>query len=219
MKLKATLDIWKGCLDRIERDNQFREIKVEFNREELLEFAEEHYQKNYKKRSTWNGRQIRNAFQTAIALGQHKRTRNIKQMSLTPEEALASNKKTWRVIRLRRRNLEKIAATAHDFDRYMKSVHKYPDAEIAKADQLRDDDFSESSEEEEPIVQRLPTGGRKGSGQHKSKKGSGKSIDISSISRSERRAVEKEDETSSNTEMPSQESSSEESDNDDDDND
>lgn len=215
VKLKATLDIWKGCLDRIEKDNQLRDIKIEFDRNELLEFAEEHYRQHHKKRTTWNGRQIRNAFQTAIALGQYERTAKMKKKGLTPDEALASNKKKWRVVELTRKNLETIAETAYDFDKYMKSVHKYPDADLAKAEQLRDDDFSESSEEEEPIVH---TAGRKGAKQHQSKKKAGKSVATSSTSRSSKRAAE-EDDSSSDTEAPAQEAhkSGSEEDSDDDD--
>ncbi|KAI1096481.1 P-loop containing nucleoside triphosphate hydrolase protein [Rostrohypoxylon terebratum] len=157
VKLPTTLAIWRGCLDRIEKDNEFRDISVKFDRDELMEFAEEHYHKYHKKNATWNGRQIRNAFQTAIAMGQYERTRKIKKKQMTEEEALATGKSRWRVIQLTKENLEAIADTAQDFDKYMKAVHRFPDAEIARADQLRDDDFSESSEEEEFIVQKKPT--------------------------------------------------------------
>ncbi|XXG99264.1 hypothetical protein Hte_005601 [Hypoxylon texense] len=204
VKLKATLDIWKGCLDRIERDNQSRDIKVEFDRHELLEFAEEHYQQHHKKRTTWNGRQIRNAFQTAIALGQYERTAKMKKKHLTSDEALASGKDKWRVVKLTRKNLETIAETAYDFDKYMNAVHKYPDADIAKAEQLRYDDFSESSQEEESSVQESRAARRKGVKQHQPKKKAGKSVATSSTSRSIKRAAEEEDESTSNTEAPAQ---------------
>ncbi|KAI1213011.1 uncharacterized protein F4807DRAFT_308284 [Annulohypoxylon truncatum] len=156
VKLPTTLAIWKGCLDRIEKDNEFRDIKIKFDQDELMEFAEEHYHKHHKKNATWNGRQIRNAFQTAIAMGQYERTRKINKKGFTEEEALATGKSKWRTIELTKSNLETIAETAQDFDKYMKSVHKFPDVEIAKADQLRDDDFSESSEEEEYLIQKVP---------------------------------------------------------------
>ncbi|KAI1765476.1 hypothetical protein GGR53DRAFT_529535 [Hypoxylon sp. FL1150] len=202
VKLKATLDIWKGCLDRIERDNHLRDIKVEFDRQELLEFAEEHYQEHHKKHTSWNGRQIRNAFQTAIALGQYERTAKMKKKGLTPDEALASNKKKWRVVELTRKNLDTIAETAYDFDKYMKSVHKDTDAALAKVEQLRDDDFSESSEEEELVVH---TVGRKGPKQHQSKKKAGKSVATSSASRSSKRTMVEEEDSSSDSEAPAQE--------------
>ncbi|KAI1417811.1 hypothetical protein F5Y13DRAFT_62730 [Hypoxylon sp. FL1857] len=206
VRLTATLEIWKGCLDRMERDNEFRDVKIEFDRNELMEFAEEHYQKYHKKNSTWNGRQIRNAFQTAIALGQYERTSKIKRKGFTEEEALASGKKKWRVIQLTRKNLETIAETAQDFDKYMKSVHRFPDVEIAKADQLRDDDFSESSEEEEITFQRLGApkrslGRGEGTMRHASNpRKSGKSVATSSsrvTTRSRHQVVEQRSKNSS----------------------
>lgn len=193
MKLTATLEIWKGCLDRIERDNEYRDLKIEFDRNELMEFAEEHYQKYHKKNATWNGRQIRNAFQTAIALGQYERTSKIKKKGLTEEEALATGKKKWRVIQLTRKNLDTIAETAQDFDKYMKSVHRAPDGEVAKADQLRDDDFSESSEdgesfEEKIIAAKRRSGRRDGSKKRRSSKKKSEKAVASSSARTATRA-------------------------------
>ncbi|KAI2466561.1 hypothetical protein F4781DRAFT_434236 [Annulohypoxylon bovei var. microspora] len=211
VKLPTTLAIWKGCLDRIEKDNEFRDINVEFDRNELMEFAEEHYDKYRKKHSAWNGRQIRNAFQTAIAMGQYERTRKIRKKGLTEEEALATGKSKWRVIQLTRNNLETIAETAQDFDKYMKSVHKFPDVEIAKADQLRDDDFSESSEGEEYVIQKLPvvkqsSGRREGSKKHAlAVKKSGKSVATSSsraAARSSNQATKQKDQSSSDSDLP-----------------
>ncbi|KAI2618685.1 P-loop containing nucleoside triphosphate hydrolase protein [Hypomontagnella submonticulosa] len=193
VKLTATLEIWKGCLDRIERDNEYRDLKIEFDRNELMEFAEEHYQKYHKKNATWNGRQIRNAFQTAIALGQYERTSKIKKKGLTEEEALATGKKKWRVIQLTRKNLDTIAETAQDFDKYMKSVHRAPDGEVAKADQLRDDDFSESSEdgesfEEKIIAAKRRSGRRDGSKKRRSSKKKSEKAVASSSARTATRA-------------------------------
>ncbi|KAK8035089.1 AAA family ATPase y4kL [Apiospora rasikravindrae] len=148
VKLKSTLEIWKSTLNRIERDNEQQDIKVEFDRDELLEFAEEHFENHATTDgSTWNGRQIRNAFQTAIALGQYDRVAKIQKRGLTPEEAFLSGKKKWRVVKLTRKNLETLAETARDFDKYLKSVHRLSDGELARAEDLRDDEFSEFEEE------------------------------------------------------------------------
>ncbi|KAK8058634.1 hypothetical protein PG994_009082 [Apiospora phragmitis] len=159
VKLKSTLEIWKNMLNRIERDNERQDIKVEFDRDELLEFAEEHFEVHATTdRSTWNGRQIRNAFQTAIALGQYDRVAKIQKRGLTPEEAFLSGKKKWRVVQLTRKNLETLAETARDFDKYLKSVHRRSDGELARAEDLRDDEFSDF--EEEAVGRKRPSGGR-----------------------------------------------------------
>ncbi|KAI1460703.1 P-loop containing nucleoside triphosphate hydrolase protein [Annulohypoxylon moriforme] len=213
VKLPTTLAIWKGCLDRIEKDNEFRDVHVNFDRDELMEFAEEHYHKYHKKNATWNGRQIRNAFQTAIAMGQYERIRKMKKKGFIEEEALATGKDKWRVIQLTKDNLETIAETAQDFDKYMKSVHKFPDVEIAKADQLRDDDFSESSEEEEYVIQKLPvrqrTSRKEGSKKNtSSSKKSGKSVATSSsrtATRSSNQTAKQKDRDSSGSDLPPEE--------------
>lgn len=148
VKLKSTLEIWKSTLKRIERDNERQDIKVEFDQDELLEFAEENFEAHATTDgSTWNGRQIRNAFQTAIALGQYDRVAKIQKRVFTPEEAFLSGKKKWRVVKLTRKNLETLAETARDFDKYLKSVRRLSDGELARADDLRDDDFSELDDE------------------------------------------------------------------------
>ncbi|KAI0014590.1 P-loop containing nucleoside triphosphate hydrolase protein [Xylariomycetidae sp. FL0641] len=151
IRLPQTREIWKGCLDRIQRDNETREIKVEFDRHDLLEFAEEHYNEHRGRHATWNGRQIRNAFQTAIAMGEYERVSKIKRKGLTTEEALAKGKRKYRVVQLTRKNLETIAETAQEFEKYMKSVHRLPDADLAKKEELRDDDFSEPSVDLAPV--------------------------------------------------------------------
>lgn len=220
VKLPTTLSIWKGCLDRIEKDNEFRDISIKFDRDELMEFAEEHYHKYHKKNATWNGRQIRNAFQTAIAMGQYERTRKIKKKQITEEEALATGKSKWREIQLTKENLETIADTAQDFDKYMKAVHRFPDAEIARADQLRDDDFSESSEEEEYSVP------KKSAKQSSSRKdGSKKNVASSkklgkSVAGGSSSKAKQKDKTSSDSDSPAKEaalSDSEQGSSDDDD--
>ncbi|KAI0887431.1 uncharacterized protein GGS22DRAFT_157159 [Annulohypoxylon maeteangense] len=215
VKLPTTLAIWKGCLDRIEKDNEYRDIHIRFDRDELLEFAEGHYHKYHKKNATWNGRQIRNAFQTAIAMGQYERMRKLKKKGITEEEAVATGKSKWRVIQLTKDNLETIAETAQDFDKYMKSVHKYPDVEIAKADQLRDDDFSESSEEEEEeyvIPIRQNTSRKEGSRKNAaSAKKAGKSVATTSsrASQSSKQAMKKKERSSSGSDVPVEGASSE----------
>lgn len=68
INLESTLEIWKRLLQRIERENSLNEVEIKFGENELLTFAKKHYRACVGPDSTWNGRQIRNAFQTAIAL-------------------------------------------------------------------------------------------------------------------------------------------------------
>ena len=138
--LHSTEKIWNNLLDRIQRDNDGAAIKIEFSRELLLEFARDHFNAHKDSQTTWNGRQVRNAFQTAIAMGQYERLGRAKDEGLTPAEAERSGDKKLRTARLTRRNFEKIAKTARDFEDYITSTRGV-DSQVAQASQLRDDDF------------------------------------------------------------------------------
>ncbi|KAK7423036.1 hypothetical protein QQX98_001326 [Neonectria punicea] len=87
IQLRETVDTWQGILNRIERDNKTASIKIKSDRNALLSFAKSHYKKHEKSGTAWNGRQIRNAFQLAIALGHHDRDKNLNAAGLTAEQA------------------------------------------------------------------------------------------------------------------------------------
>lgn len=70
-------------------------------------------------------RQIRNAFQTAVALATYEA-------------------KSGDVPVLDSKNFEKVARTAKQFERYLKGVTLSSDPEYARASRLRDDEFSPS---------------------------------------------------------------------------
>lgn len=134
---QATLEIWRNLLQRIKRDNQKAEVRIRFDEEALLLFAEQHYRKHRHNRTTWNGRQIRNAFQTAIGIGQYERLKKI-------DEAVARGKapdKTTRYIRLSVMSFRTIAETAIDFEKYMTKT-RGDDRENAATQHFRRDDHS-----------------------------------------------------------------------------
>ncbi|KAK3689417.1 hypothetical protein B0T22DRAFT_171761 [Podospora appendiculata] len=138
--LPSTEKIWNNLLNRIAKDNQTADVRIEFNRATLLAYARWHYRKHEASETTWNGRQVRNAFQTAIALGQYDRLNRIKDEGLTPEQALSSGDKSLRTIRLTKRNFASIAKTARDFEDYISAI-RGSDRELAQASNLRNDDF------------------------------------------------------------------------------
>lgn len=137
----STERIWNNILDRIIKDNEHSDVKIKFDRDNLLEFALSHYEKHYEDETTWNARQIRNAFSTAIAMGQFDRFERIRKEGSSPAEAASSGKKSLMTIRLTKRNFAKIAETATDFERYLNAV-RGPDADNALASQQRDDYFA-----------------------------------------------------------------------------
>ncbi|KAF7537883.1 hypothetical protein G7Z17_g12767 [Cylindrodendrum hubeiense] len=142
IKLQTTLEIWEGILNRIDRDNKTDTIKTKYDRNALLSFANRHYKNHEKSNTAWNGRQIRNAFQLAIALGHHERDKKLEAAGLTSEEAAKSGDKKWMTVRLTKDNFRSIARTARDFDDYLHAT-RGDDSELAKHMAIRDDGHSE----------------------------------------------------------------------------
>ncbi|KAK8101151.1 ATPAse AAA+ type core protein [Apiospora kogelbergensis] len=131
VKLKSTLEIWESTMNWIDRDNE---------QNELLDFANAHFEAHAATDgSTWNGRQIRNAFQTAIALGQDDRVAKIRERGSHYRTSFPR----WRVVKLTSKNLETLAETARDFDKCLKSVQRLTDGELARSEDARRDDFSD----------------------------------------------------------------------------
>ncbi|KAL2802438.1 P-loop containing nucleoside triphosphate hydrolase protein [Aspergillus granulosus] len=140
ISLESTRSIWENQLNRISRENADKKVKIIFNKAELFGFADKHYKHHAASGTTWNGRQIRNAFQTAIALGHHDRAAKLRENGMTEEEAEATGKEKYMAIKLTRANFKKIAKTAKDFEDYMVSV-RGSDTVLAQEEALRDDGF------------------------------------------------------------------------------
>lgn len=136
--------MWNNILNRIEHDNETSQVKVVFDRDRLLAFAEQHYLRREKTGTTWNGRQIRNALQTAIALGMSQRMSMLNKKGITPEQAIASGKRRLVEAKLTRTNLTHIAQTARAFEDYMQHL-RGNDSDLARQAEVRDDSFDQSA--------------------------------------------------------------------------
>lgn len=133
----STLEIWSKMLQRIKRDNEKAEMKILFNEKTLMKFAKNHYRSHQRNGTTWNGRQIRNAFQTAIGIGQFERLKKI-------DEAEAQGvppDKSSRYIRLTLASFETVAETTSDFEKYITRT-RGDDRERAAAHEFRHDEHS-----------------------------------------------------------------------------
>jgi len=138
--LDSTKKMWSNIMNRLEQDNKSAEIKIVFDKEALLDYAQRHFDKCAREGVTWNGRQIRNAFQTAIALGHYERLAKIREAGLTPDEAMATGKKKWRTARLTKANFANIAKTAREFEQYIETL-RGSDSVNARESELRYDEF------------------------------------------------------------------------------
>lgn len=111
--------IWKTNLRRLHKLNEDREQNglkaVEFDEKSIIKYAEKHLED-----LKWNGRQIRNAFQTAIALADF-------EASDSTEKAPTMTKK----------HFAKLGKAAAEFDEYLESVHGMDEDKMARRDQER----------------------------------------------------------------------------------
>ena len=101
-----TRKVWEMNLARIRENNK----DIEINDDGILDFAMKHYDKT-EKTGKWNGRQIRNAFQTAIALAEWEAKGNNADGS-TPQP-----------VKLTKSHFKKVAKASRGFNKYLRETH------------------------------------------------------------------------------------------------
>lgn len=127
---EKTVRVWETNIEQVEKSN--RGMTVELNAKELIKFAKSHYDQfdssddeSLGRRGRWNGRQIRNAFQTAIALAVW--------------DSKGRNNQSGNQATLRREHFEQVALASLQFDQYLNEV--YGGVDEANAEGLREDNF------------------------------------------------------------------------------
>lgn len=131
---RRTIQIWKNSLDKIkEAAKRNKEkgtiIKIDNDeRDEILKFAKDDFNENSKdkKKQPWNGRQIRNAFQTALALADYDRLeeleRKIEKGKITLSDIEAKPK--YRTVKLKVKHFRHVAKVTADYHKYVTTVQK-----------------------------------------------------------------------------------------------
>lgn len=113
-------------LDRLAKS---KNKTLEVEGEEIYRYAKRHYRSLHKQgKTTWNGRQIKNAFQTAIALAEFDAANRERDLERT------------RTPVLRLEHFQIVARASEDFDDYLFRVHGGNEADLAKRYLQRDDD-------------------------------------------------------------------------------
>ena len=127
----ATIKIWEMNIDRA-REIWGDKLSIdEPDRKAILKFASKHYKELAESETTWNGRQIRNAFQTAIALAEWDAYQvQVKFKSPTPLKP-----------RLEAEHFERVAKASKHFDAYLKETQVGTMADLASERRERRDDF------------------------------------------------------------------------------
>jgi hypothetical protein len=142
---ESTVKLWDQHLTQIEKQNSSRKIRIKFDRPKLIEYAQKHFDQCKDDKLTWNGRQVRNAFQTAVALAEYDRFENIRNMAvedeISEEEVV---KHAFKFVQLKVSHFEQVAKTAKHFETYLRSVHKNKSDDLrAHQDEIRDDDWNQ----------------------------------------------------------------------------
>ncbi|KAI1130703.1 hypothetical protein F5Y10DRAFT_235014 [Nemania abortiva] len=138
--LDATLKLYSTYIKRT-RDEQDRLKSANFKikEKEILKFAKRHFRQSEKEGlGTWNGRQIRNAFQAAIALAEYD-GQQIKEGDPRPILGEAQ--------------FNIVAESSREFDRYLVSTLGAADSDIARREEWRFDRFG-NSEPKQPAAPR-----------------------------------------------------------------
>ncbi|KAL8731234.1 MAG: hypothetical protein Q9181_004362 [Wetmoreana brouardii] len=118
---RSTLKVWNMNLERLAKSKKGLQVEAK----EIYEYAKRHYKELYKKgRTTWNGRQIKKAFQTAVALAEFD-----------------ANKRQGKAV-LALEHFKVVAKASEDFDEYLCRVHGGNEADLAKRYMQRDDDLA-----------------------------------------------------------------------------
>ncbi|KAL4947647.1 hypothetical protein BDW69DRAFT_109890 [Aspergillus filifer] len=131
LDLPSTRQIWENNLETAKENLSKQNLRLIYEKDEILSFAEEHFKRlcrSKKRLRTWNGRQIRNAFQTAVAIAKYETSR---VANATPNLVILSEKQ-----------FKIVADIAENFDTYLNTLHNGKnDADLAKGAQLRVDDY------------------------------------------------------------------------------
>ncbi|KAK2028608.1 hypothetical protein LX32DRAFT_683023 [Colletotrichum zoysiae] len=132
LDLRVTAQLYQKFIDRAraEKDaTQTHHFKI--RDKEILAFAKKHFiGLERENRETWNGRQIRNAFQTAIALVEYQ------YMTKDADEPKPC---------LGKKQFKSVAQGSREFDDYLYSVLGSTEAEEARRDGWRDDGYLAAS--------------------------------------------------------------------------
>jgi len=129
----TTEKIWRNLIRRT-LDSP---MKVECSLDALITFARQLFEEQKKNNdpSHWNGRQIRNAFQSAIALARNE------------------NSGTHTSVKVEPRHFSAVAEVSNEFNNYLLRVKGgRTDADIAKEVQARDDNFNRAKFSQGPFL-------------------------------------------------------------------
>lgn len=140
LKRSSTKKIFDLNLRNIQQRIEERGVEIEVEHDQILNWAVDYWRRNKKMR--WNGRQIRNACQTALALAEYDAQNPTES---TPDEAAGQKDGTVEKaakINLTIGHLETVAKAYLEFMRYLHEIYGKDAERRAKAMGIRAREFS-----------------------------------------------------------------------------
>ncbi|KAF9638430.1 hypothetical protein BFW01_g9327 [Lasiodiplodia theobromae] len=145
---ESTRKIWENSLRKIQRENEENRaqqnedyVEITFTEDVLLRFAENHFEESQTNpdKKIWNGRQIRNAFQTAIALALYERKERIRKAANDQGKnpAELEKKKAYRSAKLLKRHFEEVDKAAQQYFKYLRDLDGLDPDERAHQEHVR----------------------------------------------------------------------------------
>ncbi|KAK3319666.1 hypothetical protein B0T19DRAFT_270249 [Cercophora scortea] len=162
-----TFKVWQMNIDTLEKQNEAvadPALRVRFSRKEIEGYAREHW-KTGKRPNRWNGRQIKNAFQSAIALAEWDTLKYTDGVE-NPRGPL-----------LEKGHFKTVAGASRHFDQYLEKVRRADYIRVKETD-LRDDNITNHLSDPDVsayTTQWRGTWPKKSSKSRKGKAGKGKS--------------------------------------------
>lgn len=136
---EKTWSIWKMNLERLSQKKQRRNESMQIDEKEIFAYAQSHYTETSSRGANWNGRQIRNAFQTASALAEfetHERNKRVKARSTETGEGFVPDSPQLKV-----KHFREVAWASYEFDKYIYETKGSTEAEIAWMEGQRTDAY------------------------------------------------------------------------------
>ncbi|KAK3344240.1 hypothetical protein B0T25DRAFT_321666 [Lasiosphaeria hispida] len=135
LDINSTVEIFELNLDLIEgrfQDSKKSEIRID--QDEIIEFARDYYENPGHKDAKWNGRQIRNACQTALALAEFRA--NERTNKLVGSES----QETKPEVHLKVKDLKTVSNAYLEFIKYLNELRGYDADDWATRSKIRAQD-------------------------------------------------------------------------------
>lgn len=139
-----THQIFVKNIERIKDRYRKNQKRIDIKESEISKFALDYFDEN--KQGRWNGRQIRNAFQTALALA---------ELEAHGTDDVSNENDQEQLVTLRRSNFEVVAKAYKSFTEYLNQTYGVDSARRARENLWRSDTFGTPPRTSNPLTTRL----------------------------------------------------------------